>query len=83
MYGSETMLWKEKERARIRTVQIDNLRGLLGIRRKDRIPNAWVRELCGVKKGVVQRIDKGVLRWFGRVETMQRDRIADRVFVGE
>ena len=31
MYGSETMLWKE--RSRIRAVHIDNLRGLLSIRR--------------------------------------------------
>ena len=30
MYGRETMLWKEKERSRIRAVQMDNLRGLLG-----------------------------------------------------
>ena len=34
-YGSETMLWKEKERSRIRAVQMDNLRCLLGIRMKD------------------------------------------------
>ena len=31
MYGSETMLWNEK-RSRIRAVQMDNLRGLLGSR---------------------------------------------------
>ena len=31
MYGSETMKWKEeKERSRIRAVQMVNLRGLLG-----------------------------------------------------
>ena len=30
-------------------VQMDNLGGLLGIRRKDRVPNARIRELCGVK----------------------------------
>ena len=47
MYGSETMLWMEKERSR--AVQMNNLRGLLGIRRKDRVPNARIRELCGVK----------------------------------
>ena len=37
MYGSETMLWKEKERSRTRAVQMDNPRGLLllGIRRMD------------------------------------------------
>ena len=26
MYGSETMLWREKERSRVRAVQMDNLR---------------------------------------------------------
>ena len=34
-YDSKTMLWKEKERSRIRAVQMGNLRGLLGIRRRD------------------------------------------------
>ena len=52
MNGSETMLWKEKERSRIRVVQMDNLRGLLGIRKMDRVLNAWIRELCRVKKGL-------------------------------
>ena len=32
MYGNETMSWKEKERSRIRAVQMYNLRGLLGFR---------------------------------------------------
>ena len=64
MYGSETMLWKEKERSRIRAVQMDNLRGLLGIRSIDRVPNARIRELCGVTKGIDENID-GVLRLFG------------------
>ena len=26
MYGSETIIWREKERSRIRAVQMDNLR---------------------------------------------------------
>ena len=34
-FGSERMLWKEEERSRIRAVQVDNLRGLLSIRRMD------------------------------------------------
>ena len=40
---------------------MDNLRGLLGIRRIDRFPNAWIRELCRVKKGMDERVDEGVL----------------------
>ena len=43
MYGSETMMWKEKDWSKIRVVQMDNLRGLLGIR---------ITELCGVTKWV-------------------------------
>ena len=37
LYECETMIWTEKDRSRIRDVQMDNLRGLLGIRRKDRV----------------------------------------------
>ena len=32
-YGNETVICREDERSRIRAVQIDNLRGLMGIRR--------------------------------------------------
>ena len=80
-YGSETMLWKEKERSRIRAVHMNNLRGLLSIRRMDRVPNARIRELCGVKKGVDERIVGGVLRWFGHMLRIEKDRIAKRVYV--
>ena len=63
MYGSEKKLWKEKERFRIRAMQMDNLRGLMGIRRMSMFPNARIRELCEVKKGLDERIHEGVLRW--------------------
>ena len=58
IYGSKAMLWKEKERSRIRAVQMNNIRGLLGIMSMDRVPNAQIRELCGVKKGVDKMIDE-------------------------
>ena len=83
MYCSETILWKQKERSRIRAVQVDNIRGLLGIRRMDRVPKARIRELCGVKKGLDEMIYEGVLRWFGHVERVERDMIAKRIYVGE
>ena len=46
LYGNETMIWREKERSKIWDVQIENLKGLLGIRRMDRCP------MHGVTKGV-------------------------------
>ena len=35
---------------------MDNLRGLLGIKRMDRVPNEQIRELCGMKKGLEEGV---------------------------
>ena len=63
-------------------MQMDNLSGLLGIRRMDGIPSARIRELCEVAKGVGERIDESVLRWFGHIERMENNRISKRVYIG-
>ena len=34
-------------------------------------------------KGVNERINESVLRWFDHVEMMENDRVAKRVYVGE
>ena len=83
MYGSETMLWKEKDRSRVRAIQMDNLRWLLDIRRMNRVSNAWIRELCREKKDLEERSDESVLWWFGNEERMEKGRIAKKVYVGE
>ena len=59
----EKMIGREKERSRIWAIQMDHLRGLLGIRRMDKVPNKGIRKLCGVMKGEDEKIDEGVLRW--------------------
>ena len=74
------MIWREEERSRIKAVLMDNLRGLLGIRRMDRVPIAQNGELCVVVKGVDERIDESVL-WFGLMERM-KNMISKRVYVG-
>ena len=43
------------------TLQMDNLRGLLGIRRMGKVLNAWIRQLCRGMKGVDKKNDEGVL----------------------
>ena len=45
----------------IRVEEMDKLRGLLGIRRMDKVPNARIRELYGVTKELDEKIDEGVL----------------------
>ena len=42
----------------------------------DRVLNARIRELCEVKMGLDERIDEGVLRWFGHVVRIEKERIA-------
>ena len=42
----------------MRAVQMDNLRGLLGIRRMDRVLNARIKELYRVTKGLDERIEE-------------------------
>ena len=49
MYGSETMIWREK------SVEMDYLRCLLGIRGMDKILNALIRQISGVMKGVDEK----------------------------
>ena len=56
------MIWK-KEGARIRAVEMDNLRSLLGIRRMYKVPNAWIRELCRVIKGLMKVFSDGLGIW--------------------
>ena len=79
MYGSEKVLRKIKKRSRIMVVQTYNLRGLLAIRRMDRVPNTRISELCGVTKGV----DESVFRWFGHIERMENDMLPNIVYRGE
>ena len=62
---------------------MDNLRELLGIRRMNKVPNARIKEFCGVKKDLDENIDEGVLRWFRHLERIKMARIARRVYVGE
>ena len=61
---------------------MENLRGLLGIK-MERVPNARIRELCADRQDLDERIDEGILRWFGHVERVERDKINKRVYVGE
>ena len=52
------MIGREKERSRVRAVPVDNLRGVLGIRRMDKVPNGRIRQLCDVKNIVDEKIDE-------------------------
>ena len=54
---------------------MDNFRGFLGMKRMDKVPNAWIREFGGVTKGLMDVFSVGS-------ERKGNDRIAKRVYVG-
>ena len=51
LYDIGTMIWREKEESKIRAVHLDKVRVLLSIRRVDKVPNEWIREMYGVRRG--------------------------------
>ena len=59
------------------------VRGLEGIRRMDKVPNARIRELCGMAKDVDERIEEDDLYWFSHVERMENDMIPKKLYIGE
>ena len=63
------MVKRKKERSRNRAARMDRTTlKLFGMRRIYRIMNAGFRELCAVKEGVDEMIDKITLRWFGKLK---------------
>ena len=64
-------------------MKMDNLRSLLGIMKMDKALNVHIRELCGERNGMDERINKSILRWFGHTEKIENDRMAKSVYVGK
>ena len=65
-----TMLFREKERSRISTGQMESFRGLLGIRRMDRvILNVRIRERCEIPIGGM----KGLMKMFSNNLNILKD----------
>ena len=62
---------------------MDNLKGVLGARRIDKMRNEVIRELCGAEKGVKERISESILRWFGHLERLDESRLVKRLYRGE
>ena len=62
---------------------MNNLMGVLCLRRINKMRNEGVRELCGVKKGINERINESTLRWFGHVERMDDSLLVKQIYSGE
>ena len=68
MSASKTMVWREKEKSSFRTIMMDNLKWFVGY--KDN------RKNTKYTKRVHERINEGLLWWFGHTGGMENTRIA-------
>ena len=80
VYGSETWVLNVRDRKRLEAVEMNCLRDVCGVRRVERVSNAEIRRRCGKNRGVNQKIDQGILRWFGHVERMGNERMVKRMY---
>ena len=83
LYRCETRVLNMRDRKRMEAVEMNCLRNICGLRRIDRVPNVEIRRMCGKNVSVNQRMDQGVLRWFGQVERMGNERLVKRVYDSE
>merc|ERR1712002_206763 len=80
LYACETWVMNVRERKKVEAVEMSCLRSICGVRRTDRVRNGEVRRRCGKNVGVGERMDQGVLRWFGHVERMGEERLVRKVY---
>ena len=71
LYGNKTQR-SEKEKSRIRPVQLDNFRDLLNIMRMNRVQS---------EKDVDERTEESFLHWFNHIERIRNAKIAKRIYV--
>merc|ERR1712002_999779 len=65
------------------TVEMNCLSNICGLSGIDRALNVEIRVMCGKNVGVSERMDQGVLRWFGHVVRMGYERLVKRVYDSE
>ncbi|GBP42051.1 hypothetical protein EVAR_29406_1 [Eumeta japonica] len=51
-----------------------------GETRKDRCRNSDVRERCVLKENEVTKVERGMLRWFGHLERMNKNRLTEQIY---
>src|ERR1700755_1328703 len=78
LYGCETLMISVRARKSLNVFEMKGLRAICKLRRIDRIKKERIREMGKWKRGIVDRAEEGVLKWFGHMCRMNEDRIVDK-----
>lgn len=67
-YSNETEV-RKKKKIENKALQIDNLRGMLEVRRIEKIGNKIIRDLSSIKKkSVTEVVSENILRLYGQIK---------------
>jgi hypothetical protein len=80
LYGSEVWATSAAERRRMEVMEINCMRAMCGVSIMDRVRNEDVRRRCGSRVSIGERMYRNVLKWYGHVERMEKERIVKRVY---
>jgi len=67
----------EDER-KLHSLEMNCLRRMIGVSRRDRTQNTVVRERTNVTETIIEEIRKGRLSWFGHISRIEIDRLPAR-----
>jgi len=77
-YGSECWTLKKEDERKLHSLEMNCLRRIIGVTRRDRIQNTVVRVRANVNESIVEEIRRRRLSWFGHISRMEIDRLPPR-----
>jgi len=83
MYGSEVWRLNARKRKKVEVFEMKGLRAVCGVSRRDRVRNVRIKEQCAWGRGMIERAEQSMLRWFGHVCRMNDGRLAKKVLISE
>src|SRR5256885_8705101 len=83
VYGCEGWYLKENEKRMIEVFEMKCLRAICGVRRIDKVRREELRRMSKCSCSIQERVDEGVLKWFGHVERMGEERLVKQIYVSE
>ena len=66
-YGAECWALNKRDEKRLEVTEINMLRRMLGVTRRDRLRNEEVRERTGMQENIVKVVERSKIRWYGHV----------------
>ena len=77
-YGSECWTLKKEDEQKLHSLEMNCLRRMIGVTRRDRIQNTVVREGTNATESITEEILRRRLSWFGHISRMEIDRLPAR-----